>query len=78
MKVVAKIVFKVHRLIFKYPTRSEIRLVLQDDNYNIGIGWYVGMLYICGESVQQICECMGMTEVEVKRYLIEIAKGVKL
>ena len=52
MKKIAKIIFKIHRLIYRYPMRSEIRLVLEYHDL-IGSLWYIGMLYICGESISE-------------------------
>lgn len=78
MKLLAKLVFKIHKLIYGYPTKSEIRLVLEDEVYQGGLTWYVGMLYVCGESIDEICNWMGMTREEVIKKLNETAKKVKL
>lgn len=78
MKLIAKLVFKIHKLIYGYPTRSEIRLVIEDELYQGGLTWYIGMLYICGESINDICEWMDMDREDVIKKLNETAKKVKL
>lgn len=72
MKKIAKIIFKIHRLIYRYPMRSEIRLVLEYHDL-IGSLWYIGMLYICGESISEIAVLMNTSKQEVMDSLNRIA-----
>ncbi len=72
MKKIAKIIFKIHRLIYRYPMRSEIRLVLEYHDL-IGSLWYIGMLYICGESISEIAILMNTSKQEVMDSLNRIA-----
>jgi hypothetical protein len=72
MKKIAKFVFKIHRIIYRYPMRSEIRLVLEYHDL-IGSLWYIGMLYICGESISEIAVLMGVSKQEVMDSLNRIA-----
>jgi hypothetical protein len=78
MKTIAKVVFKIHRKIYKYPTKSEIRLVLMDEDSPLDFDWFIGMLYLCGDSVSSIAKSLDMSEQEIKDKLNYIAKGVKL
>lgn len=78
MKTIAKFVFKVHRLIYGYPCRSEVRLSMEDDLFGYGLTWYVGMLYICDESISDISEWMDLSEKEVKEKLNLSVKRLKL
>lgn len=69
MKTIAKFIFKSHRVIFKHPCRSEVRLALEDSGFSSGLTWYAAMLYICGESIPDIAEWLSMSEEEVKHSL---------
>lgn len=77
MKTIAKIIFKIHRIIYKYPTVSEIRLTL-DTNYFIESNWYVCMLYISGESVSDIADLLHISEDMVKERLNQSASTLNL
>jgi predicted DNA-binding protein YlxM (UPF0122 family) len=52
--------------------RSEIRLVLEYHDL-IGSLWYIGMLYICGESISEIAILMNTSKQEVMDSLNRIA-----
>ena len=77
MKTIARIVFKIHRIIYKYPTVSEIRLIL-DPNYFIETNWYICMLYISGESISEIADLIHISEDMVKQRLNEAASTLNL
>lgn len=78
MKTIAKIIFRIHRKIYKYPTKTEIRLALQDFDYDLDIDWYIGMLYLCGDSINYISRDFEITEEEVKLKLNQLVKDLKL
>lgn len=78
MKKIAKIVFKIHRLLYGIPTRSEVRLAMDELVHIGGVKWFVCMLYVCDESISNICEWMSLSEKEVKEYLNDAANEVKL
>ena len=40
MKKIAKLLFKIHRLIYGYPCRSEVRLGIEQYHLNGGLTWY--------------------------------------
>jgi len=77
MKTIARIVFKIHRIIYKYPTVSEIRLIL-DTNFFIETNWYICMLYISGESISEIADLVHISEDMVKQRLNEAASTLNL
>lgn len=79
MKAIATFVFKVHRFIYKYPTKSEIRLALNVIPYSkFDLTETVGMLYICNSTVEEVADWLNMDEKEVIRRLNILADGVKL
>lgn len=79
MKSIAKLVFKIHRLIYKYPTTSEIRLALNEIPFSkFDLTETVGMLYICNSTVAEVADWLSLDEKEVIRRLNILADGVKL
>lgn len=79
MSVIARLVFKIHRLIYKYPTRSEIRLALQAVPISrFDLTKTVGMLYLCESSIAEVGEWFNMSEKEVVKRLNSLAEEVKL
>ena len=73
MKKIARIIFKIHRKLFGYPARSEVRLVMEFTNTNhMGISSTVGMLYVCGESLDEICDWTCLSKNKVKEELNSI------
>lgn len=78
MKLIARIVFKLHKKIYKYPCRSEVRLGIEQYFMNGGLTWYVGILYICKESLSDISQWVGIPKDEVIYHLNKIARGVVL
>lgn len=65
MKLV-KLIFKLHKFIYKYPCKSEVRLVLeQTKNHPYNLTYSAAVLYICGESVYEISEWFGVDEAAI-------------
>lgn len=70
MRRIARIVFKIHKKLFGYPTRSEVRLVMEFTNTNfLGLSSTIGMLYVCGESLEEISEWTALSESQIKEEL---------
>jgi hypothetical protein len=79
MKVIAKLVFKIHRLIYKYPTTSEIRLALNEIPFHkFDLTETVGMLYLCNSTVVEVANWLSMDEKEVIARLNTLADKVEL
>ena len=79
MKKIAKVIFKIHRLIYKYPTTSEIRLALDAIPFTaFDLTETVGMLYVCNSTIAEVADWLSMDEKEVIRRLNILADGVKL
>ena len=79
MKTAAKIIFKVHRLIYKYPTKTEIRLALNAIPLTVfDLTETAGMLYVCNSNIAEVAEWLNMDDKEVIRRLNVLADGVKL
>jgi hypothetical protein len=76
MKTIAKIVFKIHKLIYKYPCRSEVRLAL-DTVDSLGRDWFICMLYVCEENIYTIADWVDLTEEEVIEELNNVVKGLE-
>lgn len=74
--MIIKTVFKIHRIIFNYPCRSNIRLALEQKQYTYDLSWRVGMLYICGESITAISEWTSMDEKDIIIILNKLSDGV--
>lgn len=73
MRKIARIIFKLHRYIYGYPCRSEVRLALDvTDTMVFGLTSTVGMLYICGEDVEGICDWVDLNSKQVKEELNDI------
>lgn len=78
MKKIAKFVFKIHRKMFGYPMISEVRLCMDTSFFGMfSMDFNIGLLYICGESIDDIAECLRLEECEVKRRLNRIVEGYK-
>jgi hypothetical protein len=79
MKTIAKLVFKIHRFIYKYPTKTEVRLALNAIPFTrFDLTETVGMLYICDSKVKKVAEWLSMNEEEVIKRLNILANEVKL
>jgi hypothetical protein len=72
--MIIKTIFKLHILIFKYPCRSNIRLVLEQSAYIYDLDWRVGMLYVCGESLDSIADWLYLEKDDVISVLNKLAK----
>lgn len=76
MKSIARLIFKLHKKIYGYPCKSEVRLAFETD---IDIYFStICMLYICGESIKEISKSMNLDEDHVKKHLNESVRGVIL
>jgi hypothetical protein len=79
MKFIAKIIFKLHRKIYGYPARSEVRLAVEyQDTYLLGLSSTIGMLYICGEDIEGIQEWTTLSKEQIKEELNDIVSSIKL
>jgi hypothetical protein len=79
MKFIAKVVFKIHRKVFGYPARSEVRLAVEfQDTYTLGLTSAVGMLYICGETPDSVSSWLGVEREVVVDILNKLADGSSL
>lgn len=73
MLKIAKILFKLHRLVYKYPCKTEVRLVLEkSEDYFYTLTSTVAMLYLCGETVSEISQWTGLSEIQIKDELNQI------
>lgn len=78
MKTIAKFIFKVHKKIYGYPMRSEVRLVIQElPSRNYSLTYTVGLLYICGESIDDLCEWHGLSKQDIIDLLNEFVETYK-
>ena len=76
---IAKFLFKLHRLVYKYPCKSEVRLALEKSgDYFYTLTSTVTMLYLCGESVSEISQWTGFSEKQIKDELNELIGLKKL
>jgi len=74
--MIVKTIFKLHTLLFKYPCRSNVRLVLEQSIYIHDLEWRVGMLYVCGESLESISDWVYLEKQEVIDILNNLAVRV--
>jgi hypothetical protein len=72
--MIIKTIFKLHILIFKYPCRSNIRLALEQPGHIYDLDWRVGMLYVCGESLDSIADWLYLEKDDVISVLNKLAK----
>ncbi len=73
MNKIHKLVFKIHRKLFGYPMRSEIRLAFNDPSFGmLSLESTVALVYICGESIEDVSEWLNIEEVEIKSILNKI------
>ncbi len=79
MKKIARLVFKIHRYLYGYPMRSEVRLVLNKKQlYNYSLREVIGMLYICHSSIEEVSEWVNVSKEVVIKELNLLVKGLKL
>lgn len=70
MNKIHRLVFKIHRKLFGYPMRSEIRLAFNEHSLGmLSIESTVALVYICGESIEDVSEWLKIEESEVKSIL---------
>ena len=78
MKTVAKFIFKVHRKLYGYPMRSQVRFVLQNlHGRKYDLIYSVALLYICGETIEEVGEWFGLPESEIVARLNEFVEEYK-
>lgn len=78
MKKIAKFIFKIHKKIYGYPMRSEVRLVIQNlPSRNYGLTYSIGLLYICGETITEIAEWHGLPSSDIIILLNEFVEKNK-
>lgn len=76
MKKIVKLIFKIHRFIFRVPSKANVRIALEQKQYMYDLSWRVGMLYVCGESITVISEWVSMEESEIVKILNKLADEV--
>lgn len=76
MKRIANVVFKIHIRLFKYPCTSHVRLALHR-RYIYDFEWNIGLLYVCGDSIQTVADWLDIDKEQVKKHLCNLVKGVK-
>lgn len=74
--MIIKTVFKIHRFIFRKPSKSNVRMALEQKQYMYDLSWRVGMLYVCGESVEGISEWLSLEEKDIIKILNKLADEV--
>lgn len=74
--MIIKTIFKLHILLFKYPCRSNVRLAIEQSIYTSSLPWRIGMLFVCGESIESIADWMYLEREEVILILNELVKEV--
>lgn len=79
MKFIANIVFKIHRKIYGYPCRSEVRLAVEFNDLSLfGLTSVVGMLYICGQDLEGIEEWTALSRERIKEELNDLVDSSKI
>lgn len=76
--MIIKTIFKLHILLFKYPCRSNIRLALERSPHTSSLSWRVGMLFVCGESIESISDWTYLEKEDVILILNKLAKEVNI
>ncbi len=78
MKTIAKLIFKIHKKIYGYPMRSEVRFVIYKvPSKKYTLIYSVGLLYICGESLEEVGEWFGLPSSEIILLLNELVENYK-
>ena len=63
---IARLIFKLHRMVYGYPCKSEVRLALELELFhNYGLTYSAAMLYICGEDLDEIADWLGISRKQV-------------
>lgn len=68
---IIKVIFYLHRLIYRYPCRSEVRLKLENkkQSFSYNLTYSACVLYICNESLEEIADWLGIEKDAVKEVL---------
>lgn len=78
MKIIAKLVFKIYIKIYGYPMRSHVRLVMENlPNRDYSLTYTVGLLYVCGESIDDLCDWYGFSRSFVVTLLNQFVEKYK-
>jgi len=75
--MIIKTIFKLHILLFKYPCRSNIRLAIEE-SVVYDLNWRVGMLFVCGESIEGISDWTYLEKEEIISILNKLAREVNV
>lgn len=76
--MIIKFIFKLHIMLFKYPCKSNVRLALENLIYVRSLSDRVGMLFICGESIESIADWLYLEKHEVIQILNDLVKESKV
>lgn len=78
MKNIAKLVFKVYRLVHGYPCKSEVRLAARHiSGTPYSLTYSVAILYICESSIEDVSEWIGLEPSEIKKMLNDLVEEYK-
>jgi hypothetical protein len=72
-----KLFYYIHKRLYGYPSRGHVRLALQQDLANNSFKWRIGMLYVCGESLEEIAKHFSVPRERVRMTLNILVLGVK-
>lgn len=72
-----KWLYYLHSRIYGYPSRGHVKLALQQDLANTSFKWRLGMLYVCGESIDEIAKHFTIPKGRVIMTLNVLVLGVK-
>jgi hypothetical protein len=72
-----RLIHYLHKRIYGYPSRGHVRLALQQNLANNSFKWRLGMLYVCGESVEELAKHFTIPRERVRMTLNVIVLGVK-
>lgn len=69
-----KLIYKIHVLIFGYPSRSEVRDAMNYKTYITRQEYDIGILYICGISIKETAIWLNISEDNIIKILNSIVK----
>ena len=72
-----KLFHTLYKRLYGYPCRGHVKLALQQDLANTSFKWRLGMLYVCGESVEEIAKHLEIPRERVRMTLNILVLGVK-
>lgn len=73
-----KLLFYIHKKLYGYPCREHVRVALVQGRANSGVKHRVAMFYLCGCTIEEIANTVGITKDRVKQLLTIICLGVKV